>query len=308
MATTTYAIGETLTTPSGGPDDSTVIAPYDLLVADSKTPTAITEVVITYEAQTDPDPDEKNVIVQGLVSNYSQVSAGWASSIVGDEIGLDYYMGIELPSTLRGLNVADGTETTTITPADPSDLLGALVDGYGITVELQLLTLGSESSTSGSVDVVQVAITYNQEGGGGPDNDTVNKWELYDFVTDSTLEFEINPSDAKMPGIARNITEQGTTSPSGNRILFEGRRSPQTISISGVVLTQDQYEVLETWSNKRYQLKLTDDLLREYWVYIKEFSPTRRSTKIGSVSGGLSSKLSWLADYSIEMEVLDWSS
>lgn len=137
---------------------------------------------------------------------------------------------------------------------------------------------------------------------------TVVKWEFFDFVTDTTIELEINPSAATMGGTTRSITEQGATSPSGKRILFEGRRSPQTISISGVVLTQDQYEVLLGWSEKNYQFKLTDDLLREYWVYIVNFSPNRRSTKVGSMAGESSSPLLWLSDYNIEMRVLDWSS
>lgn len=126
----------------------------------------------------------------------------------------------------------------------------------------------------------------------------MTKWEFYDFVTDTAIDLEINPSEVDMGGVTKTITEAGTTSPKGQRILFEGRREPQVMAFTGVILTQEQYEVFEDWSNKNYQFRLTDDLGRIYWIYITNFSPSRRRNPT----------VRWLADYNIDVTVLDWSS
>lgn len=124
----------------------------------------------------------------------------------------------------------------------------------------------------------------------------MSKWEFFDDVTNTTINLEINPSSVDMGGIQKQITEQGCSAPTGQRILFEGRQQPQVIKISGTVMTKAQYQVFENWANKNYQFRLTDDLNRVYWVYITNFSPTRRRNK----------EYEWLTNYSIEMTVLDW--
>lgn len=123
-------------------------------------------------------------------------------------------------------------------------------------------------------------------------------WEFYDHVTDSTEVLGIDPRDVDMGGIRKRITEQSAASPTGQRLLFEGRRQPQEMSFSGVTLTKAQYIVFKDWSDKNYQIRVTDDLGRVYWLYITKFSPTRKRNP-GEA---------WLTDYNITATVLDWSS
>lgn len=125
----------------------------------------------------------------------------------------------------------------------------------------------------------------------------VVKWEFHDHVTDTTIELELNPQEVEMGGINKKITEKPTSSPTGQTIMFEGLSEPQVISISGVTLTEAQYKVFESWAQKNYQFRMTDDLSRVYWVYITAFNPSRRTNGY----------YPWLADYSISFTVLDWS-
>ena len=133
------------------------------------------------------------------------------------------------------------------------------------------------------------------------------KWEFYDFVTDSTYTMELNPQQVNMGGVTKTISERGASSPTGKRILFEGRREPQVISFDGVIFNKDEYVRFENLANKNYQVRLTDDLGRVYWVYVTNFSPGRRKTSYAALAGQQSSIGTWLADYSIECTVLDWS-
>lgn len=125
----------------------------------------------------------------------------------------------------------------------------------------------------------------------------MTKWILEDLVTTDTITLEINPSSAKMGGYRKSLTEQAGCSPTGQRILFQGRNEPQTLSLSGVIFSEGQYNTLLDWSQKNYQFKLTDDLNRDWWIYITSFRPKRRRD-IGN---------RWLVNYDIEATVLDWS-
>lgn len=126
----------------------------------------------------------------------------------------------------------------------------------------------------------------------------MTKWEFYDHVTGDTINLEVNPSDVSMTDITRSVSQQGTTSPTGKRVMFEGRRAPQTMTLDGVTFTKGQYQTFAHWANKNYQFRLTDDLGRVFWVYVTRFAPNRRANFYQP----------WLADYSIEVTVLDWAS
>ena len=123
------------------------------------------------------------------------------------------------------------------------------------------------------------------------------KWEFFDHVTNVNVPLEINPSDVDMGGVQRTISETSASSPTGKRILFEGRRQPQKMVFTGVTFTKAQYEFFEDWANKNYQIRMTDDLGRQYWIYITRFAPTRRRAF----------NQPWLTDYTMEATVLDWS-
>lgn len=103
----------------------------------------------------------------------------------------------------------------------------------------------------------------------------VVRWQFFDPVLDETLTMELNPNSGGSPSFDKTITEEATTAPDGQTIIFEGQDPPQKLEWSGVILTQTHYEAYATWYQKRRQIKLTDDLGREFWIYITSFAPKR---------------------------------
>lgn len=103
----------------------------------------------------------------------------------------------------------------------------------------------------------------------------VVKWVFEDPAESQEYIFHINPNAGGSPAYRKNITQQATVAPGGKTLLFEGADSPQEFSFSGVILEEAQYNAFVEWWQKRRQIKLTDDLDREYWIYITSFEPTR---------------------------------
>lgn len=122
------------------------------------------------------------------------------------------------------------------------------------------------------------------------------KWAFYDGYSLQDYIFEINPSEGGSPQFTKNIAQQSTAAPDGKTLLFEGRDSPQTIEFSGTLLTEDQYNAFVTWYQKRRQIRITDDLGREFWVYITSFAP-RRERAI---------HYPWKHSYTVSATILDW--
>ena len=117
-------------------------------------------------------------------------------------------------------------------------------------------------------------------------------WTFYDPVDDETYNWEINPNEGGYPARNKNILFEATAAPNGHTVAQEGRDTQETFSFSGVILT------LNTWFEKRNQILLTDDLGREFWIYIKSFNPTRQR----------SAKYPWRHNYTIDAIILDFSS
>lgn len=103
----------------------------------------------------------------------------------------------------------------------------------------------------------------------------VQKWVFYDPIVPESYTFSVNPNEGGTPGRTKKIGQQATAAPDGKTLLFEGRDEVQTIDISGTILTQAQLDAFTAWSDKRHQVRVTDDLGRQYWVYITTFSATR---------------------------------
>ena len=122
-------------------------------------------------------------------------------------------------------------------------------------------------------------------------------WEFYDPVADETYRWEINPNEGGFPQRTKNISYQSTSGPSGQTIAFEGRQSPLTFQFSGTILTQNHFETLNSWYEKGNQIRLTDDLGRVFWIYIKTFQPQRQR----------SAHTPWKHTYTIEALLLDWA-
>lgn len=122
------------------------------------------------------------------------------------------------------------------------------------------------------------------------------RWTFYDPTGPTTYNFPINPNEGGSPELRKTISYQNTSAPDGKVLVFEGRDSPPTMSFSGTLLTEAQYEAFETWFQKRRQIKITDDLDREYWIYITSYAPKRVRAR----------NYPWKHTYQIEATIIDW--
>lgn len=91
----------------------------------------------------------------------------------------------------------------------------------------------------------------------------------------SSYTFEINPNDGGTPSVQKNITASQSTGPNRNPILQEGNSAAPQMPFSGVILTQEHLEALETWFDRRVFIKLTDDLGREFYGVFSRLDPRR---------------------------------
>jgi hypothetical protein len=123
----------------------------------------------------------------------------------------------------------------------------------------------------------------------------VQRWTLYDPVDDETLTFDYNPNEGGTPGRKKNLTFTSTAAPGGRTLIFEGQDEVLALEFSGVILTQGQLDAFTEWFDKRHQLLLTDDLNRQFWVYMDEFGPDRVR----------SATVRWKHTYRIHCIVLD---
>lgn len=120
-------------------------------------------------------------------------------------------------------------------------------------------------------------------------------WILTDLTDSSSYSWEVNPKTADT-AYKKTLTDQASSAEDGRRITFEGRTEVQKIAFSGTVLRQGQYEAMLTWFSKRYQVQLTDDLGRDFMVYILNFNAERVR----------SNTYPWKHVFSGEFAILDW--
>jgi hypothetical protein len=108
---------------------------------------------------------------------------------------------------------------------------------------------------------------------------TDHRWRFFDPVQVSTYEVQINPNEGGSPNWRKNITSDAPLGPGGRPILTEGPDEVQRLECSGVILDQAHYTGLVNLFKKRRQVRLTDDLGRQFWVYIESFEPTRQRSR-----------------------------
>ena len=123
------------------------------------------------------------------------------------------------------------------------------------------------------------------------------RWTFDDPTTLESYTMEINPNDGGSPTYAKGITINSTSAPDGQAIIFEGQDSTQTFEVRGILLTEEQYNALVTWYQKRHQVMVTDDLERQFYIYITglEF---RRKRAI---------HYPWKHEYTLKYLILDWA-
>jgi len=102
------------------------------------------------------------------------------------------------------------------------------------------------------------------------------RWVLDDPAVPESYTFEINPNTGGSLTLQKQVSQYVTTADDGNTVFFEGSDTPQQVTVSGTLLTEEQYNNLVYWYSKRRQVKLTDDLGRVMWVYFVQFTPTRK--------------------------------
>lgn len=119
-------------------------------------------------------------------------------------------------------------------------------------------------------------------------------WIFEDEYASTVYELEVNPQEASMPSVVKTYTPSATAA--GQQIIFQGRSPSQQLSCSGIILTEDQYNTMREWARLEKQIKITDDLGRVFWVYIKSFAPRRVR----------SSQYPWTHEFSMTAVVLSW--
>jgi hypothetical protein len=124
----------------------------------------------------------------------------------------------------------------------------------------------------------------------------VVRWTFWDPVAAQTYEFELNPVEGGSPPYKKKVSYENTSAPDGKVLIYEGQDETQTMQWSGVILTQEHFEQYVDWWHLRRQLRLTDDLGRQFWVYITAFEPTR----VKAFSHP------WKHRYTVTAMILDW--
>ena len=107
-------------------------------------------------------------------------------------------------------------------------------------------------------------------------------WIFEDAVEGTTQIMSINPNEGASPSYQKSLTKATTTAPGedARALIFEGTDQLPQFDISGVILTQAQYEFLYNAWNKRHPVKLTDDLGRTFLIYFESFQPKRKRSRI----------------------------
>lgn len=124
---------------------------------------------------------------------------------------------------------------------------------------------------------------------------SVVRWTFYDGT--NTYTFPVNPNEGGSPQRQRTLTELSPTAPQGRTIMFEGPEKVQSIDIKGTILEQIHFEAFNAWFDKRQQIRITDDLGRQFWVMFEDFKPTRARTV----------HWPWRHNYSATFKILSWS-
>lgn len=124
----------------------------------------------------------------------------------------------------------------------------------------------------------------------------VVRWRFDDPSDSSFHVFEINPDAGGSPSYIKNVGYQNTVAPGGKTLIYEGADQPQTLEFSGNILSQDEFNAFITWFNKRHQIKLTDDLGRQMYIYITEFTPKRVRASL----------FPWRHTYDVKATVISW--
>lgn len=105
----------------------------------------------------------------------------------------------------------------------------------------------------------------------------VQRWSFHEPVANTTYTVEINPNEGGTPGYTREVRAEPTLG--GHHVFSEDAEQPQHIECSGTILDRTHLEGLAGVFKARRQVLLTDDLGRQWWVYLEAFTPTRQRSR-----------------------------
>lgn len=110
-----------------------------------------------------------------------------------------------------------------------------------------------------------------------PPPPTGQRWHLFDPYTNETYLLPIGPHDIDAPYLARNIVAAGTTSPMGQKVVWEGGRRASEWTASGKLLDGAQVDAMRAWRGRPHRVWLYDPLGRAWLIKITgvELTPFR---------------------------------
>jgi hypothetical protein len=98
-------------------------------------------------------------------------------------------------------------------------------------------------------------------------------WTITDGT--ETHTFERNPSIDGTPTYEKGIGTMSTLAPDGQVVIYQGQRPPKTLTFSGLIDTEAEYDALVAWFDKDRIVRITDDHARTFDVVIAKFAPRR---------------------------------
>ncbi len=104
------------------------------------------------------------------------------------------------------------------------------------------------------------------------------RWQFYDPAT-GTHMFAMNPDSGGTPKYAKTITEVPTTAGDGRSLLFEGSDVAAAMEFSGIVHDLAEADVFVQWFGKHRQVRVTDDLGRQFWIFLTGLEITRKRSR-----------------------------
>lgn len=104
-------------------------------------------------------------------------------------------------------------------------------------------------------------------------------WKFEDAIENVTEYMAVNPNEGASPHYRKQLTKTRTTAPGelGQVIIYEGQDDVSQFDFSGTILNKAQYDLLYYAWKKRHPVKLTDDLGRQFIIYLESFEPSRKA-------------------------------
>lgn len=124
----------------------------------------------------------------------------------------------------------------------------------------------------------------------------VVRWKFFDPVDSTTTAFEVNPNEGGSLLLEKPIVARSTVAQGGVTILFEGNKPVQQIVFSGILYSETALNVMVDMFAKRHQIRLTDDLGRQFMIFIDKFEPKRVRARHSP----------WKHTYTITATIVDW--